>query len=252
VSSQVMGKLLDWRGRTDGDPLVPAFIAGAMALAFLTSLTLRGHGQSERPHAREISGLLADRRFRFILLLAPLHWACAAPYHGFLGILFRDRHLPEGLLGTSFLVSVSAEMGALYFFRKLRTRFRLAPLLTVAFAASVVRWGLIAAVQRPALLVALQSVHALTFGVFWASALAWVGECVPPRLRATGQTLFTGVMYGVGNMIGMLGSGALYDATHGADAAFLVAGALEVLPLVLVATWGRRLDPLRAPGPARS
>ena len=94
---------------------------------------------------------------------------------------------------------------------------------------------------------ALQTLHALTFGVFWGSALAWVGECVPPRVRATGQTLFTGVMYGVGNGLGMLGSGALYDTFHGAEAAFLAAAAVELVPLVLVASWGRRLDPLRPP-----
>jgi MFS transporter, PPP family, 3-phenylpropionic acid transporter len=110
---------------------------------------------------------------------------------------------------------------------------------------TAVRWCLVAVVHDPFWLVALQVVHALTFGIFWASALAWVGECVPPSLRATGQTLFTGVLYGVGNGLGMLGSGALYDAFGGADTAFVVAGLLEVVPLVLVATWGRRLDPTR-------
>jgi PPP family 3-phenylpropionic acid transporter len=249
LSSQAVGTLLRLRGHTGGDPLVPAFIAGALGLAFLTSLTLRGHVERERPHAREISTLLADKRFLFILLLAPLHWGCTAPYHGFLGILFRDCHLPQDLLGASFLVSVGAEMATLYFFAKLRARFTLAPLLSVAFAATAVRWCLVAYVRNSALLVALQAVHALTFGVFWGSALAWVGECVPPRLRASGQTLFTGVMYGVGNMTGMLGSGALYDHFHGAEASFLVAGVLELVPLALVATLGRRLEPLRASRP---
>jgi PPP family 3-phenylpropionic acid transporter len=249
VSSGVVGKLLELRGRTTGDPLVPAFIAGALGLAFLTSLTLRGQGERERPHARDVSKLLGDRRFLFILLLAPLHWGCTAPYHGFLGILFRDRQLPQGLLGAAFMMSVGAEMATLYFFAKLRARFTLAPLLMVSFAATAVRWCLIAFVHAPAALVSLQAIHALTFGVFWGSALAWLGECVPPRLRATGQTLFTGIMYGVGNMTGMLGSGALYDAYHGADASFLVAGVLELVPLALVATIGRRLDPLRAPKP---
>jgi PPP family 3-phenylpropionic acid transporter len=217
LSSQAVGTLLRLRGHTGGDPLVPAFIAGALGLAFLTSLTLRGHVERERPHAREISTLLADKRFLFILLLAPLHWGCTAPYHGFLGILFRDCHLPQDLLGASFLVSVGAEMATLYFFAKLRARFTLAPLLSVAFAATAVRWCLVAYVRNSALLVALQAVHALTFGVFWGSALAWVGECVPPRLRASGQTLFTGV--------------------------------LELVPLALVATLGRRLEPLRASRP---
>jgi MFS transporter, PPP family, 3-phenylpropionic acid transporter len=249
VSSLVVGWLLDRRARLDGDPLVPAYIAGWLALAFIVSLSLRGQSAPERPHASEIRTLLKDRRFLFLLVFAPLHWGCTAPYHGFLGILFRDRGLAQGLLGISFLVSVGAEMATLYFFARLRARFTLAPLLVATCAVSSVRWILVAVVHDAFWLVALQAVHALTFGVFWGSALAWVGECVPPRLRATGQTLFTGVLYGFGNGLGMLGSGAMYDAFGGADAAFVTAGLIEVVPLVLVAVWGRRLDPLRrAPG----
>jgi PPP family 3-phenylpropionic acid transporter len=251
ISSLVVGRLLDWRGRTGGDPLVPAYIAGSLGAAFLVSLALRGQGTRERPHASEIRTLLRDRRFLFLLVVAPLHWACTAPYHGFLGILFRDRHLPQSLLGTAFLISVAAEMGTLYFFARLRARFMLAPILMVTFAVSAVRWALVGIVQDPRLLVLLQATHALTFGAFWGSALSWVGECVPPRLRATGQTLFTGVLYGIGNGFGMLGSGALYDAYGGADRAFLIAAGLELLPLALVISFGRRLDPLRpAPPPA--
>jgi PPP family 3-phenylpropionic acid transporter len=249
LSSLVVGRLLDQRGHTNGDPLVPAFIAATLGLAFLVSLTLRGAAARERPHASEIRTLLRDRRFLFLLLVAPLHWACAAPYHGFLGILFRDRHLPQGLLGTAFLISVGAEMATLYFFARLRARFTLVPILVVTFAVSSARWALVSTVQDPRLLVALQATHALTFGAFWGSALSWVGECVPPRLRATGQTLFTGVMYGVGNGFGMLASGALYDAYHGAGPAFLAAAGLELVPLVLMISWGRRLDPLRPSPP---
>jgi PPP family 3-phenylpropionic acid transporter len=252
LSSLLVGRLLDWRGRSGGDALVPLYIAGSLGAAFLVSLTLRGQATRERPHASEIRTLLRDRRFLFLLVVAPLHWACTAPYHGFLGILFRDRHLPQSLLGTAFLVSVGAEMATLYFFARLRARFTLAPILVVTFAVSAVRWALVAVVQDPFLLVGLQAAHALTFGAFWGSALSWVGECVPPRLRATGQTLFTGVMYGVGNGFGMLGSGALYDAFHGADKAFLLAAGLELVPLLLVASWGRRLDPLRPSPPPGS
>jgi PPP family 3-phenylpropionic acid transporter len=246
LSSLLVGWLLDARARTGGDALVPAYIAVWLGVTFLVSLTLRGNATRERPHASEIRTLLRDRRFLFLLIFAPLHWACTAPYHGFLGILFRDRGLPQGLLGASFLVAVSAEMATLFFFSRLRRRFNLAPLLVVAFAVTGVRWLLVAVIRDPYLLVALQAVHALTFGIFWGSALAWVGECVPPNLRATGQTLFTGVLYGVGNGLGMLGSGALYDAFHGAEPSFVIAGLLEVVPLVLVAIWGRRLDPSRA------
>jgi hypothetical protein len=66
---------------------------------------------------------------------------------------------------------------------------------------------------------------------------------VPPALRATGQTLFTAATYGFGNLIGMLGSGALYDASGGAEAAFAAAAALELVPFALTVTLGRKLDP---------
>lgn len=247
LSAGLVGVALQARGRSDGDPLVPACIATAFGCAFLVSLKLRGQGEREKPHASEVGLLLRDPRFLFLLVAAPLHWMSTAPYHGFLGIMFRDRGLPQVLLGTAFTISVCAEIATLYFFRKLRARFRLAPLLTVAFAVTAVRWWLVATAEAPVWLVTLQAAHGFTFGVFWGAAMAWLGEVVSPRLRATGQTLFTGVMYGAGNMIGMLGSGALYDRTGGAETAFAVAGFLELVPLVLIATVGRRLDPARAP-----
>jgi hypothetical protein len=49
-------------------------------------------------------------------------------------VLFRDRHLPQSLLGTAFFISVGAEMATLYFFARIRARFTLAPILAVTFA----------------------------------------------------------------------------------------------------------------------
>ena len=46
-------------------------------------------------------------------------------------------------------------------------------------------------------------------------------------------------------MVGILGTGWLYDAAGGAQPAFLVAAAVELVPLGLVLTLGRRLDPDR-------
>jgi PPP family 3-phenylpropionic acid transporter len=246
-----LGAVLAARGRTEGDPLVPALIASALGCAFLVSLGMRGGAAGERPHARDVSLLLRDRRFLLILIIAPLHWACAAPYHGFLAILFQDRGQPPTLWGQAFALAVVSEMAALVFFRRLRNRFSLAPLLALAFAASAARWALVALVRSPALLVALQATHALTFGVFWAGAVAWVGECVAPSLRATGQTMFTAAIFGVGNMTGMLGAGLLYDAYGGAEASFTAAALVELLPLALVLAF-RRLDPLRTPDSARA
>jgi MFS transporter, PPP family, 3-phenylpropionic acid transporter len=161
----------------------------------------------------------------------------------------RDRHLSPALWGNAFMLSVAAELAAFFLLRRLKLRFGLAPLLTVTFAVTALRWALMAVVATPAALVLLQLAHFLTFGIFWGSALAWLGECVPPRLRATGQTLFTAVTYGIGNGGGMVATGAIYDASGGAEAAFLTAGLVELAPFFLMLALGRRLDP--SPGSGR-
>jgi PPP family 3-phenylpropionic acid transporter len=79
----------------------------------------------------------------------------------------------------------------------------------------------------------LQALHAASFGLFWASSMAWLGEAVPPGLRATGQALFTALTFGLGNLLGFSACGRLYDASGGAQTAFLAAAALELVPLTM-------------------
>ncbi len=212
----VIAPILSARNRPDGDPLVPLLSTTCLGLAFLASLAVRGQGPTVRPHAKDVRLLLADRRFLFLLVLAPLHWACCAPYHGFLGILIKDRGLPTTTTGHAFFASVTGELLALYFFRNLRRRFSLPTLLAASFAASIARWLLTAYATTPQMLVGLQTLHALTFGLFWVACLAWLSECVPSNLRATGQTLFTACTLGIGNILGTMGTGIIYDIAHSA------------------------------------
>ncbi len=239
----LIAPVLAARGQRHGDPLVPILMTAFLGLTFLSSLTVRSNASRERPHARDVSVLLADRRFLFLIVVAPVHWACCSPYHAFFGILLRDRGLSETTIGHAFVVSVVGEMLALYFFRTLRERFSLPTLLAVSFGASALRFVFTGLAVSPAWLVGLQAAHALTFGLYWGAALAWLAECVPPQLRATGQTLYTACTLGIGNIVGMLGTGVIYDRTGSAAPAYVLAGCLEIVPLVLALSVGRRLAP---------
>jgi PPP family 3-phenylpropionic acid transporter len=57
---------------------------------------------------------------------------------------------------------------------------------------------------------------------------------VPHRLRATGQALFSALVFGVGNAAGYALSGAGYDRFGRAAPLFTWAAAVEVLPLLLL------------------
>jgi PPP family 3-phenylpropionic acid transporter len=244
----IAGWWLDLRGVRGGDALVPIVVSTGFGLSFLASLGITGHGTSERPHLRDVRRLLGDRRFLLLLAIAGLHWSALVPYHGFFGVLLQDRGFPSSITSYAFFVGATAEIAVFWVFSRVRARFSLAQLMAVSFAVSALRWWLFAYSRSALLIVALQITHAFTFGAFWATAMAWIADCVPPKLRATGQVLFTTVL-GLGSMSGLLIAGPLYDATGGASTAFRLAGIVELVPLALVLFSSRAS--FSTPAPAR-
>jgi PPP family 3-phenylpropionic acid transporter len=233
VTSLATGAVLDWRAVQGGDVVVPVLITLGFGLSFLASLGLTGRASRETPHLRDVAQLLRDRRFRLLLLVAGLHWLGLVPYHGFFGILMQDRGLSAATTSQAFTVGACAEVVLFVYYARLRARFELASLFGLSFAVTALRWLIVAHARSAFLIVSAQALHALTFGVFWATGVAWVGECVPPKLRATGQVLFSTTL-GLGAIVGLLSAGALYDVTGGADTSFLLASILELVPLALV------------------
>jgi PPP family 3-phenylpropionic acid transporter len=212
----------------------------ALGGTFAASLGLRGPGEeSVRPRAADLKALLAEPRLRLLLLAGVLHWMCMAPYNIYFGILLGELGLPPVTWGLSFAAGVIAEMLVLLWFHRLETRFRLDALLGAAFAASALRWLAVATVRVPWLLIALQSLHGMTFGLFWSAAIAFIAGTVPAPLRATGQALLV-VSINLGSAIGYPLTGRLFDAA-GPRALFLLAAFGELAPLAVVVLGRRRL-----------
>lgn len=228
-----LGPWLDWRGKVQGDYLVPLLISTGLGASFLASLCLKGQATRPSPHFEDVRELIRDRRFRFLLLIADIHWMCLVPYHGYFGILLQDRGFPARITSYAFIVGASAEIVVFLVFSQIRTRFDLRTLFIFSFAFSILRWWLFAFTQSASLIVATQALHAVTYGLFWAASMTWMGECVPPKLRATGQVLFATTL-GLGSGLGLIAAGALYDFTGGAGASFTLAGVMDILPLILV------------------
>jgi PPP family 3-phenylpropionic acid transporter len=220
--------------------LAPLLMWLALAATFLASLGIRGSGEDAvRPRAADVRALLGERRLRLLLLAGALHWVCMAPYNVYFGIFLSELGLPPIAWGAGLSVGVLAEMLVLLWFHRLEARFPLHQLLAAAFLASSLRWLAVAVVRAPAALILLQSLHGMTFGLFWSAAIALVGASVPAPVRATGQALLV-VAINVGGAIGYSLTGRLYDAS-GPRALFLMAAIGELAPLLVVLRAGRRL-----------
>jgi PPP family 3-phenylpropionic acid transporter len=213
--------------------LVPLAMWLALGGSFVAALRLGGTGErTARPRATDVGTLLAAPGLRLLLLAGALHWACMAPYNVFLGVFLRDLGLPPLAWGLAYSVGVVAEMLVLLYFHRLHTRFSLDALLAAAFVASALRWLAVARVRSPIALILLQSLHGMTFGMFWSAAIALIAATVPGSLRATGQALLV-MSINLGGAAGNLATGVLYD-TIGPRTLFLWAAAGQVLPLVVV------------------
>jgi PPP family 3-phenylpropionic acid transporter len=267
VVAEAAGLVLSARGNLPADGLVPAsmfaLVAGTAATAAAIALqrqpVMEISPASSKAHLRDVARLFHGA-LPVLLLVCAVHWAACAPYHLLFGVLVRDLGLGADLTGMGMALGVVAEVAVLFAFPVLARRYSLRALLAVSFATTAVRWALVSRATSAAELVLLQLLHGATFGLWWGASVQAMGRLVPTALRATGQALFSAVVFGAGNAIGFALSGAGYDRFGGAPKVFAVGAAVEMGNLVLlaVATRWRPLEakqgeeggpsPLRKPG----
>jgi PPP family 3-phenylpropionic acid transporter len=229
------GRALTMRGDRPADLLVPVVVVlcvGGYALVARGAPATAAHAQ--RPSARDLLALAKDRRLHLLLAAAALHWAACAPYHLLFGVFVRDRGLPADVTGVGMGIGVLAEIAALLAFPRLERRVPLRALFAIAFLGSAVRWALLSGATGSLAIASLQALHGLTFGLFWGSAMKALADLVPPPLRATGQAVFTAVVFGGGNALGYALSGYGYDRLGGVGPLFAFAAAAELVSLAVV------------------
>jgi PPP family 3-phenylpropionic acid transporter len=235
VTAQGLGLLLAFRGDRPGDRAMPyAYLACVGGYALLAQALPQVAAHPERPHWRDAAVLLRNPRLLFLLAVCAIHWASCAPYHLMFGVLVRDLGLSSGVTGAGLALGVLAEVFALLAFPALLGRFSLRVLLAAAFSGTALRWALLAQARNAPALIGLQLLHALSFGLFWGCAVEAMQRVVPARLRATGQAIFSALVFGAGNAAGYALAGAGYDRFHSAAPLYSYAAALEVLPLLLL------------------
>ena len=242
-TAQGIGLLLAARGERPADAAMPlAYLVcfAATALAAFGVAVVRPAAAAvvelapaARPRLAEGLSLLRDRRVALLLLACALHWGANAPYNLLFGVLVREHGHSSRITGLGMALGVAAEVVALLLFPRLIGRYSLRVLFAAAYLVSALRWVLVARAESAAALALLQLFHAATFGLWWGCAIEALRLAVPARLRASGQAMFSAVVFGSGNLIGYALSGAGYDRFGGAPKLFLGAAVLEVLALLV-------------------
>ncbi|MGN7760850.1 MFS transporter [Paenibacillus sp. 22594] len=75
----------------------------------------------------------------------------------------------------------------------------------------VLRWGIQFAFPAPAVMIGVQVLHGVSFGLFYIAAVEYVSHITLPEMQATGQSVFNIVFSGFAGILGNLLNGILLD-----------------------------------------
>ncbi len=182
--------------------------------------------------------LLAHGDFWLFLATVALGQLAHSVYDSFFSLHLAQLGYGGRFIGLAWSVGVVAEIGLLAASGRLIARFGAARLLALAFAVGGTRWLLMAEVRDPALILALQPLHAVTFALYYVTGVTLTREQATVETQTAAQGLFAAAV-ALGSVLGMPLAGQLFEHL-GARGMFATAGAVAGLACASALVWARR------------
>ncbi|MGA8261764.1 MAG: MFS transporter [Arenicellales bacterium] len=169
------------------------------------------------------------------LFCCMLMQASHAPFYAFFTLYLGRYGYENSVIGGLWALGVVAEILVFLNMHRLFRRFRFTSMLQLSFAAAVLRWILVATYPRFLwIIVFSQLLHAVTFGVYHASAIQVIHRLFRAEHQHRGQALYSSMSFGVGGALGSWYSGYLW--VHSGPASIYLAAAAAAF-LATAVTW---------------
>jgi PPP family 3-phenylpropionic acid transporter len=175
-----------------------------------------------------VRAVLRRRGAVLFLIAAVLSQAAHGPYYVFFSLHLKGAGIPTTTVGLLWAVAIGCEILMMLRMPAILARFGTARTMTLCLGLSTVRWAVCAGTTHPMAVALAQTFHAGTFAAFHVAAVTHTHTLFGPRRSATGQAMFSSVTYGLGNILGMVGSGLL-EGRFGTSALFAMASATALL-----------------------
>lgn len=197
---------------------LPAVVLLLLAGIWVNTLWVPDHGGQ---HSDAVHPPLAHvlRRPATLALLGAclLGQASHGPYYAFFSIYLEQHGYSREAVGLYWALGVVAEVLVFLVVHRWLGRFGAERILVAALVLTTVRWLLLAGfVEVVPVLLAAQVLHAASFGLLHASAIALVHRFFPGRLQGRGQALYSSTSFGLGGALGSLYAGRLWEGLGGA------------------------------------
>lgn len=172
-----------------------------------------------------------------LFLINALHWWGITSFNIYIGLHAAERGIDTGVIGMTVAAAIVGEIVAFALARRILAPHVAHWVLPLIFVTGAFRWVVTAFTHSPMILIGVQLLHFMGFGLWVVALIHLIGRFVPDTQRAAAQGLMGGLIFGVGGMLGNLVSGVMFDI-GGGQVVFIVAAGADLLACVLlVLTW---------------
>ena len=213
---------------------LPVFVMVLLSGIWLVSLSVpeeaAGHLHVEH---ESISALLRKPHILGLLAACFCMQVSHGPYYAIYSRYMESYGYSVSSIGWLWALGVIAEIGVFMIMPRVFKHYSLRGLMLFSLAVAAVRWSLTAMfpVYLSVMLLA-QVLHAVTFGVYHATAIRLIHQLFRGRHQGKGQALYSSLSFGAGGAVGSLYSGFAWDHI-GRPAVFAISVVFSLFGLVL-------------------
>lgn len=156
-------------------------------------------------------GHLLKRPGVVLFLVATLaYYSGHACYDAFVSLHWKALGHDVGFVGAAWATGVIAEIILLWFTPRLLSRWRAEQILPWCAAVATVRWLLLSRLTDPLAILAVQPLHAMTFGLWYVCVVDFVQNRAPESSRSAVQSIAMATIAG-GRVVGYLLGGHVFE-----------------------------------------
>lgn len=184
-------------------------------VAVLIALTLPK--QAEENHvmsqsfAQGVRKLLGNRVFLVFLGGSFLVNQTMAAFGSYFVLAFKSVGGSTSYAGIALFIASFTNVPSMLYASKVIRRLGRERTLLLGALIYVVRWGIQVAFPYPSVMIGVQVLHGLSFGLFYISAVEYVSQITSADMQATGQSVFNMVFTGFAGIVGNLLNGFLLN-----------------------------------------
>ena len=209
------------------------YLAFALIALFVTFRVKDVKVEQEPVSFKDAASLLKYKPFIFFLFFMMFLTVSHRANDSYIGLYIAQLGGSNFYVGVAWFVGVISEAIVFFFAGRWFRKYPTLIFVILAGAIYTLRWFLFALVDDYWMIIGLQFLHGLTFGILYLSAMDYVTRLIPRILQSTGHLIFYAVFFGVSGIIGSLLGGAIIDQ-YGGSTLYFVLGFIALSGTILM------------------